>query len=326
MNPPPRQTRTHEPPPVNAVTTILANGVGGAGMAAAVAALRSGLSALDAVEAGIRPVESDPAIDSVGVGGWPNLLGWVELDASIMDGRTLDTGAVGALRGFVHPISVARQVLARLPHVLLVGEGAARFAAEIGAEAGETLTEEAAARWRERWLECVPADVRARWPDVPLARWTLLTADPERAGGTTTFLVRDRAGDLATGVSTCGWAFKYPGRLGDSPVIGAGSNADNRYGAAACTGHGELTMRAGTARSVVLYMKLGMAVEEACAEALRDLRALRRDFDGVVTLHALDATGKPHAAAIGPGGELTCWVWQEGMLAPEERSIAAESW
>ena len=195
---------------------ILANSVGGVGMAAAIAALQSGLPALDVVEAGIRPVEIDPAVDSVGVGGWPNLLGEVELDASLMDGRTLATGAVAALRGYIHPISVARQVMTRLPHVFLVGDGAARFAAEIGAEAGETLTQMRGQNW-DAWLaRHVPADIRSRWPDVPLAEWARLTADPETAGGTTTFLVKDAAGDIAAGVSTCGWACQVPrpaGRL-----------------------------------------------------------------------------------------------------------------
>jgi L-asparaginase len=305
---------------------VLANSVSGVGMPAAVAAIRAGLPALDVVEAGIRPVEADPTVDSVGVGGWPNLLGQVELDASIMDGRTLHTGAVAALQGFHHPISVARQVMARLPHVLLAGQGAARFAAEIEAEAGENLTEEARSRWEAWWVDHVPADIRVRWPDVPLAEWARLTADPETAGGTTAFLVQDAAGDLATGVSTCGWAFKYPGRLGDSPVIGAGSYADNRFGAAACTGHGELTIRAGTARAVVLYLKTGMTVEEACAEALNDLRALRRDFQGGVTIHAINAQENSHVVAIGLGGGLTYWLWRGGMAAAEERGITPEDW
>jgi len=305
---------------------ILANSAGGVGMAAAYQALQAGSPALDVVEAGIRPVETDPSVRSVGVGGWPNLLGQVELDASIMDGRTLSTGAVGALHGYLHPISVARQVMVRLPHVFLVGAGAARFAAEIGAEAGETLTEEARGEW-EAWLAGhVPPDVRDRWPDVSLAGWARLTVDPETSGGTTTFLVQDAAGDLAAGVSTCGWAFKYPGRLGDSPVIGAGSYADNRYGAAACTGFGELTIRAGTSRSVVLYMKTGMTVEEACHEALNDLRALRRAFKGGITLHAIDAAGRPYVTAIGRGGGLACWVWENGMYEPEERSVTVEDW
>jgi L-asparaginase len=286
-------------------------------MAAAVEALRSGRPALDAVELGIRPIELDPNDRSVGVGGWPNLLGQVELDASIMDGRTLRTGAVGALRGFLHPISVARQVMERLPHVFLVGEGAARFAAECGAEAGETLTEESRTGW-EAWLrQHVSPDMWAKWPDVPLAPWARLTADPETAGGTTVFLVRDARGDIAAGVSTSGWAFKYPGRLGDSPVIGAGCYADNRYGAAACTGVGELTIRAGTARSVVLYMKMGRSVEEACQEAVSDLRSLTRAYRGSVTIHAVDAQGNPYVVSAGTREDVHYWIWMDGLEAPE---------
>jgi len=297
---------------------VLANSEGGVGMGIAMEMLRAGEAALDVVEQGIRQVEIDPKVRSVGVGGWPNLLGEVELDASIMDGRTLKTGAVGALRGYLHPISVARQVMEQLPHVFLVGEGAARFAAECGAEKGETLTEEAREEW-EAWLrDHVPADVWERWPDVPLAPWARLTADPETAGGTTVYLVQDGHGDIAVGVSTCGWAFKYPGRLGDSPIIGAGGYADNRYGAAACTGMGELAIRASTARSVVLYMKMGMSVEEACHEAARDLRSLKREYRGGVTIHAIDASGQPYVLAV-DREDVTYWIWMEGMEAPERR-------
>jgi len=121
---------------------ILANSEGGVGMPTAISALQAGQSALDILEAGIRPVELDPTVRSVGVGGWPNLLGDMELDASIIDGATLKVGAVGALRGFLHPITVARLVMEKLPHVFLVGEGAGRFAAEHGVEAGEILTEQ----------------------------------------------------------------------------------------------------------------------------------------------------------------------------------------
>lgn len=306
---------------------ILANSAGEVGMPAAAAALRDGWLALDVVEAGVRPVESDPSVRSVGVGGWPNLLGQVELDAAIMDGRTLAAGAVGALRGFLHPISVARQVMAQLPHVFLVGEGAARFAAEIGAETGPTLTVEAEAEWRA-WLDRrVPPTELARWPDVDLAPWARLTADPEKAGGTVTFLVRDAAGNLASGVSTCGWAMKYPGRLGDSPVIGAGSYADNRAGAAACTGHGELAIRAGTAHSIVLYIKTGMTVEEACYAAADDVRRLARPFPSAITLHAIDAAGRPFVLALGKAPEMAVyWWWANGMAAPELCAAMCMDW
>ncbi len=305
---------------------ILTNSVGGVGMPAAVAALRAGRPALDVIEAGIRPVELEPTVNSVGRGGWPNLLGEVELDACIMDGRTLETGAVGALAGFLHPISVARKVMETLPHVFLVGEGAARFAAECDAETGDNLTAESRAGW-EKWLEeHVPEDVRARWPDVPLADWVRLTAVPETAGGTTVFLVKDAAGDIAAGVSTSGWAFKYPGRLGDSPVIGAGCYADNRYGAAACTGMGELTIRAGTARAIVLYMKMGATVQEACHEAAADLRSLRRRYRGGVTIHVIDRDGQPYVTSVRHEGEIKYWLWAEGMETPTERTALIESW
>jgi L-asparaginase len=307
-------------------TIILANSVGGVGMPVAVEALCTGQAALDVIEAGIRSVEADPNIHSVGRGGWPNLLGELELDASIMNGRTRESGAVAALMGYLYPISVARQVMERLPHVFLAGEGAARFAAEIGAEAGENVTEDSRRGWEE-WLRAhVPEEVRAKWPDVPLIEWARLTADPETAGGTTTWLVRDAAGDIAAGVSTSGWAYKYPGRLGDSPVIGAGCYADNRYGAAVCTGMGELTIRAGTARAIVLYMKMGATVQEACHEAVADLRGLKRKYRGSITIYALDRDGQPYVVAIRHEGTQTYWLWAEGMEKPEERAAVVEKW
>src|SRR5215510_10468928 len=133
---------------------LLAQDFKNSGTAIAWAMLREGASALDAIEAGIRAVEANAEDQSVGLGGHPNAAGEVELDAGVMDGRTRASGAVGALKGFVHPVSVAYAVMRKLPHVLLVGEGAARFAAEIGAERGELLTEETWMAW-QRWAkEC----------------------------------------------------------------------------------------------------------------------------------------------------------------------------
>ena len=130
-----------------AVPIIVASGNGASAMAAGMRILARGGSALDAVEACARIVEADPLDTSVGRGGKPNVLGAVELDASIMDGRALRTGAVAALRGYLHPISVARAVMERTPHVLLVGEGAARFAREIGAERARNLTASTRKLW-----------------------------------------------------------------------------------------------------------------------------------------------------------------------------------
>lgn len=304
---------------------VLANGEGKVGMAAARQALQANQTALDTVEAGIRPVELDPAVRSVGRGGWANLLGQVELDASIMDGQTLRCGAVGAIKGFLHPISVARRVMEDLPHVFLVGEGAERFAAECGATTDDNLTDDSKSEWQTWMWDHIPAETWLQWPDVPLAEWARLTADPETAGGTTTFLAQDHRQDIAAGVSTCGWAFKYPGRLGDSPIIGAGSYADNRYGAAACTGMGELVIRASTARSVVLYIKMGLSIQDACHEAVADLRALHREYKGNVTIHAIDAQSNPYVVHVGEG-KGNYWLWTAGMSKPEEQVAAMKSW
>jgi L-asparaginase / beta-aspartyl-peptidase len=267
---------------------LLANCEGGVGMTAAQAVLEHGGSALDAVEAGIRDVEADTSVVTVGRGGAPDLLGVVSCDAAVMDGATGRAGAVGNLRGYVHAVSVARQVMDRLPHVLLVSEGAERFAREIGAEPSEMLTEEARARYEQWMRERVPAAVRAKLPEGDLAKIAWESCNEMTAGGTVVFLSIDGKGDIAAGTSTSGWAQRYPGRLGDSPIIGAGLYADNRYGACGCTHVGEMTIRACTARSVVLYMKAGASVREACLEAVRDLRALRGGYLGPVVIHAID--------------------------------------
>jgi L-asparaginase len=279
---------------------ILANCEGRVGMDPALKVLRDGGSALDAVEQGIRAVEADVTVDSVGRGGSPNLLGEMQCDAAIMDGATRMAGAVGALPGYLHAISVARAIMTRLPHVMLAGEGAARFAREIGAEKAEMLTEESRRR-HEQWLRAhVRPDDFRHWPDVPLAPYAWESGKDygkachdTRTHGTTVFLVRDAKGDIAAGTSTSGWAQAYPGRIGDSPIIGAGLYADNRYGACGCTHVGEMTIRAGTARSVVLHMKAGASVQEACYEAMRDLRELKGGQIGEIVIHALDRDGNP---------------------------------
>jgi L-asparaginase len=276
-------------------------------------------SALDAVEAGIRVVELDPKVRSVGFGGAPNILGQMEGDASIMCGASLRTGAVGALKNYFHPISVARQVMERTPHVMLVGEGAELFAAEIGERKGNLLSEEARADY-ESWLkDHVPREGYERWPDVPLASLIPLPANRGTAHGTTVFLVRSSEGNLAGGVSTSGWAYKYPGRLGDSPIIGAGLYVDNRFGAVACTHTGEMTIRAGTSRTIIAYVKKGATVEEACHEALDDLRVLKGGHMGRVVIHAVDRAGIPYVVGLGLDEGIPYWFWTEGMKDVECR-------
>ncbi|MFN8528715.1 MAG: isoaspartyl peptidase/L-asparaginase [Anaerolineae bacterium] len=248
--------------------------------------LKAGASALEALEPAIRAVESNIEDPSVGVGGLPNALGVVEVDAGVMDGRTRASGAVGGLTGFIHPISVAYAVKDRLPHVLLVGEGAARFAHEIGAERGELLTE----AMRERWLAWCHQQGYDPNGTQSLIDAVFAGRDPQRSGGTTVYLAQDANGDIAAATSTSGWAWKYPGRLGDSPVAGAGFYADNRYGAAACTGMGEISIRSGTARMVVALMQMGRTVAEAVHEVLADMDVLQLQSGGI-TVYAIDARG-----------------------------------
>lgn len=274
--------------------------------------LAEGRPILDALEAGIREVEEDESVRTVGRGGWPNLLGEVELDAGIIDGTTLRTGAVGGLRGFLHPISVARAVMERLPHELVVGEGAARLAREIGAEAGDLLMPHARDAWDAWFRDEVGEAERRAWPDVPMADLCRHAIDPEIGRDTTVFLAQDRGGGIAAATSTSGWGWKYPGRIGDSPVVGAGFYADTRYGAAACTGVGEMTIRCGTSRAIVLYMKRGATVDEAVREAVDDMRALKGGLIGRVTVHAIDARGGHKVAAVNGDGTQTYWFWDGG--------------
>jgi beta-aspartyl-peptidase (threonine type) len=279
---------------------ILANCEGEVGMKAAQVVFERGGAALDAVEAGIRVVEADNSVVTVGRGGAPDLLGVVSCDAAVMDGATGRAGAVGNLRGFLYAISVARKVMERLPHVLLVSEGAERFAREIGAEPAEMLTDEARARYEQWMAERVSADLRAKLPEGDLAKIAWESCNEMTAGGTVVFLSVDGNGDIAAGTSTSGWAQRYPGRLGDSPIVGAGLYADNRYGACGCTHVGEMTIRACTARSVVLYMKAGASVRDACFEAVRDLRALKGGYLGPVVIHAIDRLGSPCVVSTAP--------------------------
>ncbi len=274
--------------------SIVASGNGTPGIRRAAQILRKRGSALDAVEQAARLVESNAQDDSVGLGGLPNVLGQVELDASIMDGRTLAAGAVGALQGYQHPISVARQVMERSAHVMLVGQGAQRFAAESRFSPCELLTADAERKWRETLRGHLAEDeidaIAERHDLLPLVMQIIRQ---QLQHGTVNFLAYDQHGDIASAVSTSGWPCKYPGRLGDSPLIGAGNYADNRYGAAACTHYGELAIRCGTARSTVLYMKMGMSVKDACEEAMRDLQPLLARHGGAMTIVAMDRGGHP---------------------------------
>jgi L-asparaginase len=269
------------------MSVIISNYFGVAGMQAAIEQLNSGNSALDVIEAGLKVCEADWSVDIVGRGRWPNALGVMQTDAGVMNGKTLEVGAIGALEGYVHTFSLARKVMEQLPHVMLVGEGAKRFAKENGFKSSKMLSEKGLADY-EQWKNDVNFDPKniapAVWPKNK-DEYSFHHKD------TVVYLVLDKQGDLAVGTSTTGWPFKYPGRIGDSPICGAGFYADNRYGACACTNTGEMTIRSGTARSVILYLKKGASVIEACHEAAKELSDLKTGYIGSVSIQALDKQG-----------------------------------
>jgi L-asparaginase / beta-aspartyl-peptidase len=299
---------------------VLSNDLGQVGMAAAAQSLREGRSALDAVEEGIRRVEADAGVRHVGLGGDPNLLGQMQCDAAIMDGANRMAGSVGALSGYLHAIAVARAVMERLPHVMLVGEGAARFAREIGLTPTGMLTDAARTAY-DAWLASeVPSDARSSWQDGALAPYAWAAARRVEARDTVIFLAIDARGNTASGTSTSGWSYKYPGRLGDSPIIGAGLYAQNGAGACGCTHTGEMTIRACTAATVVRAMQQGAAVGDACRAAMADLATLSGGLLGPVAVHAVDRDGSPFVAFAGRHKSPPCyWHWAEGMAAAERR-------
>ena len=271
---------------------VMATNNGDVGIRQAVDALKSGKTAADAIEIGIREVELHRPDRSVGLHGYPNILGYPELDALIMDGRTRNVGAVGAVKGYDHPISIARCVMEKLIHVFLVADGAERFASEMGFKKS-TYEDPDIRRIYEKHVrdQLGIDDPEILQNSSELWKLSHLAVDPAKAGGTTNFIALDGKGDICVGVSTSGWGWKYPGRLGDSPVISAGGFADNRYGAAACTGTGELAIRTGAARNVVTYMTMGMSLEEATAEGLRDMNELNTQRVGGVQIISMDADG-----------------------------------
>jgi len=265
--------------------------------------LREGSSAVDAVEATIRAVEANPEDHSVGLGGIPNLLGVIQLDASIMEGRTLRAGAVAAVEGFLHPISIARKVMEVSPHVLLVGGGAEAFAEAMAFEREELSTE-----YSEHFYGAFVEDMMERlgpeyredlgwlrddWKAHDIRQWYERLEG--HMHGTVNVLAMDSRGDICSGVSTSGTYLKLPGRVGDSPIIGAGNYCDNRYGAAACVGKGELSIRHGTARTIVLLMQQGLSVEEACLQAMAEV--LEMTDDAQLDCLAFDRDGRTFAAS-----------------------------
>jgi len=248
---------------------------------AALKILLNGGSILDAVEQGIRVTESDTSNRSVGLSGKPNAAGVVQLDACIMSGPGHKAGSVAALEGIRHPISAARRVMEKTPHVMLVGEGARMFALPEGLESVEVNSRGLYGAWQEQRAAQRLRSVRQKPANHDTIALLALGAD----------------GNIAGGCSTSGLAGKLPGRVGDSPIIGSGLYVDNEVGAAGATGVGENVMRYCGSFMVVEFMRRGLHPEEACLGTIRRIaRVDPKGLDLSTNFVALDKRGRYGAA------------------------------
>lgn len=293
--------------------------------------IKAGGDCLDAVISGVNIVEDDPEDMSVGYGGLPNEDGVVELDSSVMYGPTHRAGAVAAIRNIKNPSKVARAVMERTDHVLIVGSGALRFAKAHGFKEMDLLTDAARERWL-KWKEnlsdkddWVPAPTQ---PDedtgelLPSSDWS----EYVREYGTINCDALDMHGNIAGVTTTSGLSYKIPGRVGDSPIIGAGLYADNKVGACGSTGRGEANLINCNCVMVVEHMRAGKSPEEAClkvCERIVDHNRLDRlkDADGRpnfnVKFYALNVKGEFGAAAVWqwPGKYLARYAFHDGTEA-----------
>lgn len=250
--------------------------------------LKNSGRALDAVEAGVKIPEGDPKERSVGYGGRPDRDGKVTLDACIMD-EFANIGSVAALEHIKHPISVARAVMEKTPHVMLVGDGALQFALSQGFKKENLLVEESEKEWKE-WLKTSQYK--------PIAN----IENHDTIG----MIALDVHGNLSGACTTSGMAFKMHGRVGDSPIIGAGLYVDNEIGAATATGHGEEVIRIAGCHLVVELMRQGKSPQQACEEAVSRIVKLTRNRnknlkDIQVGFIALDKQGNYGAYCIQGG-------------------------
>jgi len=240
--------------------------------------LSKGGSALDAVEKGVMVTEADLTNRSVGVGGRPDRDGHVTLDACIMSGDSR-CGSVAFLEGLAHPINVARAVMERTQHVMLVGAGAKKFALEQGFETAKMPIPEVKKDY-EKW----------RKENKDLFKKPEINHENHDTIG---MLAIDEDGNLSGACTTSGWAYKLPGRVGDSPIIGAGLFVDNEIGAACATGMGEAVIRIAGSHTVVELMRQGKTPNEACKLAVERIIAKHKDLKGLqVGFLALNKNGE----------------------------------
>ena len=265
---------------------------------AAMDVLNDNGTALDAVEAGVRVTEADPSSQSVGLGGRPDQDGHVTLDACIMNSDG-NAGSVAFLRDIKHPISVARKVMEQTDHVMLVGEGAKRFALENGFQEENLLTDKS----KEEWLQWKRDNsIKDSW-------------GPNDEHDTISTLARDNKGNLSGACTTSGLAYKLHGRVGDSPIIGAGMFVDNEIGAVGATGKGEEVIKTCGSFLVVELMRQGYSAMDACEEAVkRIIRKQSGKSDFQIGYIALRKDGQVGFSAIHDGFQYALYKKNENKL------------
>jgi N4-(beta-N-acetylglucosaminyl)-L-asparaginase len=280
--------------------------------------LSAGGRAIDAVEKGVQIPEADPKIQTVGYGGLPDRDGFVTLDACIMD-HLGNCGSVAAMEHIMHPIAVARLVMDKTPHVMLVGDGALQFALENGFKKINLLTPESEKAWKE-WLKTAKYE-----PTINIENKLYDKAAPKKLPGnqynhdTIGMLALDANGDLSGACTTSGMAFKLHGRVGDSPIIGAGLFVDNEVGGATSTGVGEEVIRNVGSFLVVELMRQGYPPEEACKEAV--MRIIKKKPETAKSIQvgflALNKKGEYGAYAIQKGFSFAvCNKTKQDLLIP----------
>ncbi len=298
-------------PSIERKTVVISSGNGIAATAKAMEMIQQGNDALDAVIAGVNIVENDPNDMTVGYGGLPNEEGIVELDSSVMHGPTHRAGAVASLQNIKNPSLVAKMVMERTDHVLLVGEGALKFARMHGFTEENLLTEQSREMW-VKWKENLSTEDDYLPPH---------TIDDKNIGskmsevmktyGTINCLGKDQQGNISGVTTTSGMSYKIPGRVGDSPIIGAGLYVDNSVGAAGSTGRGEANLVSCSSVLIVEFMRQGKSPEEACLMACKriveqtKMKRLQDDqgrpnFN--VTFYAINKRGEHGSASIWNGG------------------------
>ena len=299
----------------------IASGNGMEAVNTAFGLVSEGGDTLDAVVEGVNIVERDPNDASVGFGGLPNLDGVVQLDSSVMHGPSRGAGAVACLEGIKTPSRVAVDVMRYTDHVLLVGKGAQRFAASMGHTVEDLLTDATRRRWiewRARMSDTddylTPEESGQKAPpfedEADYGMGILDSHDGVRPQGTINCNVVNQDGDLSGATTTSGLAWKIPGRVGDSPIVGAGLYVDNDVGACGSTGRGEAVIKTCGSHSVIELMRSGMSPTDACLEALRRVVTFttearlrdageRPNFN--VNYYAVNKSGEYGGAAIWSG-------------------------